>query len=389
MNEDKTVRIVEGKTTLFVPKSSLDTRVPSKLPAFFNPLGRLARDFSILVYNSITIDRSESESGGISMADSLAGVGARGIRVAVEVPNIDVVYLNDLNPTAIKYARKSAEYNNVLQKCRFSVKDACVFLIEHSAPSERFHIIDIDPFGSPSPFLDCGLRAIKDGGLISITATDTAVLCGVYPKVSFRKYYGWSLRTEYCHEIAIRLLYGSLAYCAIRLDCGIQPLFCHTTVHYNRIYAYIYYSKGSAEETASNLGYIAHCFKCGDRCVSSTPITHCKNCGANKRLAGPLWIGKIYDRQILDRVLNLSEQLGMKGCMKIVKMAIEEIDSPPTYYITDRLCNEIGVASISPSKLVDELKSRGFNASRTAMNPKGVKTDAPISVLKEVIKSLS
>ncbi|MEM2429930.1 MAG: tRNA (guanine(10)-N(2))-dimethyltransferase [Nitrososphaerales archaeon] len=378
------VKIIEGKTTLFVPKSSLNEKVPPKLPAFFNPLGKLTRDISILIYSSI----ANNIPNGIIMADSLAGVGARGIRVAVEVPNVNMVYLNDLNPTAIRYARISAKYNNVQKKCRFSIKDACVFLIKHSAPNKKFHIIDIDPFGSPSPFLDCGLRALNDGGLISITATDTAVLCGVYPEVSFRKYYGRSLRTEYCHEIGIRLLYGSLAYCAIKLDCGIQPLFCHTSAHYTRIYAYIFQSKEWAERTASELGYIAHCFKCGDRIVSNIPITHCKVCGAIKKLAGPLWIGKIYNYQIVNQILTLSKQIGMKKCAKIAEIAIEEINAPPTYYTIDKLCDELGIPSISPHELVNELKNKGFNASRTAINPNGVRTDAPITILKEIIKSL-
>jgi tRNA (guanine26-N2/guanine27-N2)-dimethyltransferase len=38
------VRTVEGKTILIVPRSSLTDKVPSKIPAFFNPAAKLNRD---------------------------------------------------------------------------------------------------------------------------------------------------------------------------------------------------------------------------------------------------------------------------------------------------------------------------------------------------------
>lgn len=41
-----------------------------------------------------------------------------------------------------------------------------------------FDIIDLDPYGSVVPFLDASVEAIRDGGLLCITCTDTKVLCG-------------------------------------------------------------------------------------------------------------------------------------------------------------------------------------------------------------------
>ena len=42
----------------------------------------------------------------------------------------------------------------------------------------RFSVIDLDPYGSPTPFLDAAVQSTKDGGLMCITCTDMAVLCG-------------------------------------------------------------------------------------------------------------------------------------------------------------------------------------------------------------------
>lgn len=46
------VETLEGKTKLLVPASSLLSRVPSKVPAFFNPSAKLNRDISVLVYKT-------------------------------------------------------------------------------------------------------------------------------------------------------------------------------------------------------------------------------------------------------------------------------------------------------------------------------------------------
>lgn len=38
--------------------------------------------------------------------------------------------------------------------------------------------VDLDPYGSPSVFLDSAVQCVADGGLLMCTATDMAVLCG-------------------------------------------------------------------------------------------------------------------------------------------------------------------------------------------------------------------
>lgn len=35
-----------------------------------------------------------------------------------------------------------------------------------------FHCVDVDPYGSPSPFIDAAVQCVTDGGLLMVTATD-------------------------------------------------------------------------------------------------------------------------------------------------------------------------------------------------------------------------
>ena len=183
---------------LLVPTLSLTDNVPPKNPAFFNPSAKWNRDISMLVYGI-----QASTKYNKTFADSICGVGARGLRASVEVPKIDTIYLNDLNPVAIDLAKESAKLNHVENKCFFASNDVCKFLNFEERDFRKFDIIDLDPFGSPSPYIDCVLRSVSNHGLISITATDTAVLCGVYPKVCYRKYHGFPIRSDYSNEIGI------------------------------------------------------------------------------------------------------------------------------------------------------------------------------------------
>lgn len=47
--------------------------------------------------------------------------------------------------------------------------------------------VDIDPYGSPSIFLDSAVQSVADGGMLMCTATDMAVLCGDDREVCYSK----------------------------------------------------------------------------------------------------------------------------------------------------------------------------------------------------------
>lgn len=47
-----------------------------------------------------------------------------------------------------------------------------------------YDLIDIDPFGCAGGFLDAGVQAVTDGGLLCVTSTDMPVLSGVQVRSS-------------------------------------------------------------------------------------------------------------------------------------------------------------------------------------------------------------
>ena len=107
MEIDDLVETIEGKTKLLVPKDSLLVNAPPKQPAFFNPRARISRDFSIIAYSTFL----QNFKGPKVFLDSLAGIGARSIRVANEIENIEKVFVNDVNPKAIEIAIRASKLN--------------------------------------------------------------------------------------------------------------------------------------------------------------------------------------------------------------------------------------------------------------------------------------
>ena len=376
-------KFTEGSTELVVPSNSISDPIPPKSPAFFNPLAKNSRDLSIIICKlESTLDRD-----GLTVGDVFAGVGARGIRIANEVKGINSVLFNDLNSTAIKYAKVSSKLNDLYSKCEFSEYEASKFLIDRSSSMNRLSIVDIDPFGSPSPYIENALRSVKRNGILSITATDTPVLCGVYPNVSFRQYGGYSLRSEYCHELGLRLLIGATVSSCMKLSLGIKPLFCQVDRHYMRVYMRLLYGLKYSEACRLSLGFIEHCIICNSRYCNNSPIKFCKTCNSKTKIAGPLWIKPIFDEPYLDQALNLDNL--PESYSNLFSLAKSESNLPPTYYISDVISDLMDVPSVSPNSLVDELKNQGFPSSRTTLNPKGIRSEASIDQIKEAILSFN
>lgn len=91
----------------------------------------------------------------------------------------------------------------------------------HRSFDKRFHVIDLDPYGSAAIFLDSAVQAVIDGGyfftfnfkllilgILMVTCTDTATLCGNTPEACFNKYNSIPLRHRCCHEFVC--LYNSI-----------------------------------------------------------------------------------------------------------------------------------------------------------------------------------
>ncbi|HJU14415.1 MAG TPA: tRNA (guanine-N1)-methyltransferase [Candidatus Nitrosotalea sp.] len=375
--EPSLVEVVEGKTKLLVPRESIVGKVPPREPAFFNPRARINRDFSILAYAAFL----KNFKGPKTFLDSLSGIGARSIRVANELREVEKVFVNDVNPRALEIARDIASLNGVTN-CIFSENEACRFLSLHSKREERGAIVDVDPFGSPSRYLDCAIRATFHGGLLSATATDLTVLHGLFPAACKRKYYGLPVRAEYGDEIALRLILGCINMVGGRLDVKIVPLFVQNNMHYYKTYVKVLVRTGNEEE----MGYILNCKNCGNRHVVRDATHDCEVCKSKAELAGPLWVGPLYDKDFVGEMVAKEPLFEVdRSCKKILERCMDETDMPPTYFTIDEIAQRKRTAPISLSKTISNLQKSGFRATATSLNPAAFKTDARIDEILSTV----
>ena len=373
------LEIIEGKTRFLVPSGSINEKVPPKDPAFFNPKAKLNRDFSIIAYSAFL----KNFDGPKIFLEGLSGIGARGIRVANELSDVEQVIVNDLNPKALELAKKSASLNN-LQNFQTSENEVCRFFSTFSKKGERGTIVDIDPFGSPAKYIDCGIRATMHGGILSTTATDLQVLHGLFRDACKRRYGGVPVKTEYSNEIAIRLILGCIRVIAARLDIEIIPLFVETDLHYYRTYVRIL----NRPDQNENIGYILHCKTCGNRKVINEQEKSCEICNGSVDLAGPLWIGQLFEKQFLETIKDeIPNYIVDKNCEKVISKSILESEKPGTYFTLDEIASKMKVSPLRLDRAISKLESNGFVASPTSLNPTGFRTNARIDQILEIFST--
>ncbi len=381
--------VIENTTSFIVPSNALKKREPSKFPVFFNPAAKFNRDISIYIYKTFISGRKEQDN---SFVDTMTGSGIRGLRVAKEIPAVNRIILNDFNFFSIYISKINAILNNVYNKCDFHNKEICNFLSTVFNFEKRATIIDIDPFGTPAPYLDCLLRCVENGGLISVTATDTAVLSGVYPKVCYRKYYGNSLRTKYSAEIGVRLLISSIALIASRMDLSIHPIFSHSYRNYVRVYCKVIKSNYFANKIQEKLGYVVHCFNCANRYFVKKPyeIMDCSNCHNKVTIGGPMWTSNIFNKELISQIINSivesDSQTSQSNVLKdFFTIALDEIDEFPYHYINDEIGKILKKNVMSIESILDILKKNGYLSSKTIFATNGFKTNASFLDIKNLL----
>jgi tRNA (guanine26-N2/guanine27-N2)-dimethyltransferase len=387
--------IREGKVRVLVPKLEAygvvpSDYAPSKAPVFYNPVMEFNRDLTVLAFKAY----QHMVNHEISICEPFTSQGIRGIRFAAEVDGVTRVLLSDINISACELAKHNIELNKLEEKITLKHRDSNCVLSCNASPKKRFDIIDIDPFGTPVPYLDSTFRALKNNGLIAATATDLAPLCGVHAKACVRKYGGKPLRTEYCHEVALRLLAGCMASLAAKHDIGIRVLLSHSSDHYIRVYAQIAYGAKKADESVKSTGYIFHCFNCLHRETAHHIFGKsyvCPECGSKMEHAGPLWIGSISDPAFIEQVIKENQNTAFRNSAKITKLLRlirAEAPEPATYYVIDKLSGKLNLPAPSVNAFLTALKESGFQAVPTHFNTRGIKTTAPALIMHKLLREI-
>lgn len=210
----------------------------------------------------IVIKAGEKCDSGLVILEALSATGLRSIRYAKEIPGVNKIIANDLSRQAVAAIQQNLKHNQVEHLVEASHSDAMTLMYLSAAPEKRFSVIDLDPYGSPTRFLDGAVQSLADGGLLCVTATDMAVLAGGTPEACYVKYGSIPVRSKACHEMALRILLRSIEATATRYGRYIKPLLSVSADFYIRLFVRLYTSPAACKLSSSRQSMVFQCTGC-------------------------------------------------------------------------------------------------------------------------------
>lgn len=413
--QEERVEVSEGKVEILQPKS-----------VFYNPVQEFNRDFSILAINTFikneywkTAKFGEYVSKrDIKILDALSATGLRAVRYAKEVNAGEYplkIHANDLLPQATQVIQENAERNCVADKISVSTGDASLFMYQNRKYEDRFLIVDVDPYGCPTQFLDAAVQCISDGGLLMVTCTDMAILCGNHSETCFAKYGSVSLKPASLHEQALRIVLRSIDSCATKYSRYIRPLLSISADFYIRIFVQVFSSKLDAKRSASKTGHIYLCQGCQTHFIQPMggysevtlesgqtqrhyvtgrgPVVgkSCEFCGGDFLVGGPIWIDPIHSLDFVDKLkqevdAHSGDYKTYKRIRGMLEVVSEELPDVVLFRTLDDLSETIKCPSPSMDTIRSAILNAGYRVSYSHVHRSSIKTDAPPSFLWDVLK---
>jgi len=343
--------VTEGSAEIYVPYVNTYTNSPGKKSAmpFYNPAMKMGRDFTVLAISSW-----KSSVKDPKIIDGLAGCGVRGIRIMKEL-GIDA-FINDRDQASFSIIKKNLIHNQL------PISLALNRNLNEILDKEPFSYVDIDPFGSPVPFLDSALQSVHINGMIGITATDLAALFGTAKKALYRKYWAYNDRNYLSKEIGARILIANIALRAMPFDKYIKPLLTLVQPYYIRVFVQV--TKHAKEKF---IGYV-------------------NNAKISKKQIGPLWLGTLHDKGFIEGIMKnkLNDEIA-----SLLKIMYDESTMEPFYYDTIQVAHDLNIDIPNINEVIATLQSHGFKTTRTIFSYTGFKTTAPIEEIHNTFRSLA
>lgn len=361
-------QVLEEGVSIF----SFGDKISRELNVFYNPIMKLNRDISLLVLYTYFTKYHKKK---LKFCDPMGASGIRELRFVKTIPNIfEKIVIGDISGEAIENIKNNFSAN------KLSLENVELIRAEaiNTIAKEYYDFIEIDPFGSPIEFLDIAIQRIKHKGIISITATDTAALCGTYPKTTLRRYNIDVIKTLCYDEIGLRNLIANAQVFGARYDKELIPIFSYTSDHYYKVFFKILEGRERAFRVIKNQKYIKWDNKTQDIKINDFG---CEKC------IGKTYVGNLIDREFS---LSLKENLNLiednKKVTKLIENLLNEGDEVG-YKILAKLQKEFKIPTCPKFEIIEKkLKELEFTYSRPHNNRFGIKTNCTGEKLVEIIK---
>lgn len=316
--------------------------------------------------------------------------------------------------------------------------------------NQKYDVIDLDPYGTAAPFIDAALQALNDGGLLCVTCTDAGVFASTgYCEKTYALYGGMPVKGSHAHEGGVRLIINSIASAAARYGLSVEPLLSLNIDFYARVFVRVRKSPADVKFLAGKTMLVYSCDSgCGawstnmlgrnvsqagknstffyKHTIAQAPNADrlCDHCKQKTHIAGPMWGGPIHNRAFIEQVLAsldtadddvyktkqriegmlttaLDELLVNKNPFAdkddknpsqkelkemIPRVPAETLDSHPFFISLSALSKVLHCIAPSDASVKGALRHLGYTVTRSHCQPGSIKTDAPWSVIWEVMR---
>lgn len=363
------MEVAEGGVSLAVPDAT-----GTDASVFYNPDQEANRDVTLAALRTARHREDNLET----YLDAMTATGVRGVRAAADGWTVTCC---DRDPDAVACARANLARNDL----GGTVRQADANVVLHRGV---YDVVDLDPFGSPIPFVDAA--CVGTARFLCVTATDTAPLCGAHFRPGIRRYDAVPRNTEYHQEVGLRVLLSALARTATRYDIGIEPVLTHVEGHFARTYLRLHRGPDPADAAREHLGFLWHCPECLYRETERGPFgaerATCPACDSDQYLtAGPLWLGPTF---VEDFVRETIEHVD--AAMTTAARSRRRLDrlagqlAVPTHYDQHRLCDRWDRPAGPMDGFLGAIRDAGYPASRTQYGGTTFKTTADVDAIRDV-----
>ena len=315
--------------------------------------------------------------------------------------------------------------------------------------NEKYDVIDLDPYGTAAPFFDAAVQALVDGGLLCVTCTDAGVFASIgYLEKTFSQYGGTPFKGPQSHEAGLRLILHTIATSAARYGHAIEPLLSLSIDFYARVFVRIHHSPAEVKFLAGKTMLVYNCGQgCGAWTTQFLAQTrakkdkkeatiykfglaqgpsaypNCEHCGFKTHLSGPMWGGPLHNphfiQYILDRLpsLNGETYATLPRIEGMLSTALHETildasanvpfhpseskgqqastipplspvypDKHPFFFMPSTLAKVLHCVGPSEAQLRGAFLSLGYQVTRSHTKPGSIRTNAPWSVIWEVMR---
>lgn len=388
-----------------------------------------------------------------TILDALSASGLRALRYASEIPFVSKVTANDLDLAATEAIARNVQHNRLQSKINVTHGNAIAHMYQKisasmaltekdvaQGKSEKYDVVDLDPYGTAATFLDAAVQAVHDsGGLLCVTCTDAGVWASnSYPEKSFALYGGVPIKGWHSHEVGLRLILHAINSAAARYGLYMEPLLSLSIDFYARVFVKIKKSPAAVKFSAGKTMITYNCDAgCGAWTTQlllrnkhypnkkgqgsfykhqfsqgPTADQNCEHCGFKTHLAGPMYAGRLHDPEFIKRILAKlpDADKAVYGTTDRIKgmltTALEEhleepdaestlatregkwaeIEPYPFYFSPTNLSKIVHCATPSENVFRGALRGLGYRVTRSHCKPGSIKTDAPWDVLWHVVR---